>query len=103
MKPGAPRFHPTTDHAQVAQLAEHLHGKEKVRGSTPRLGSMNVMCIRCSHALDQHVLAEVYLRIDEGMFYWRFDCKGLMGSNMGLIKCRCINFTWEDAPPASVV
>ena len=30
---------PTTKYADVAQLVEHLHGKEKVTGSIPVVGS----------------------------------------------------------------
>jgi hypothetical protein len=35
---GPPRRYDAERHADVAQLVEHLHGKEGVRGSSPRVG-----------------------------------------------------------------
>ncbi len=32
-------------HANVAQLVEHLHGKEKVTGSIPVIGSIISLCV----------------------------------------------------------
>lgn len=39
--PQKTRYHDVTD-ADVAQVAERLHGKEKVAGSTPAVGTKNL-------------------------------------------------------------
>ena len=44
---------PAAHNADVAQLVEHLHGKEGVRGSSPLVGFTWIRLIRCNIALLQ--------------------------------------------------